>query len=118
MLVINIKKLIILSLSAILLIFGVLIGGCLQPKLSTDYLETQNQIIENITPEEANILIQKNISNKKFVILDVRTHEEFAIEHIEKAVNLDYYSINYFTSFELKIMYIHNLLISFHHFSQ
>lgn len=51
--------------------------------------------LENITPEEAYTLIQKNMNNKKFVILDVRTPEEFASEHIEKAVNLDYYSGNF-----------------------
>jgi len=51
--------------------------------------------LENITPEEAYTLIKKNMNNKKFVILDVRTPEEFASEHIEKAVNLDYYSGNF-----------------------
>jgi rhodanese-related sulfurtransferase len=92
MIIINKKKLIILVLLGVLIILGILIGGCLKAQLCTVYPETQNQIIENITPEEAYSLIQKNMNNKKFVILDVRTPEEFASEHIEKAVNLDYYS--------------------------
>ena len=95
MIIINKKKLIILVLLGVLIILGILIGGCLKAQLCTVYPETQNQIIENITPEEAYSLIQKNMNNKKFIILDVRTPEEFASEHIEKAVNLDYYSATF-----------------------
>ncbi len=54
--------------------------------------EAQTQVIKNITPEEAHVLVQKNKNNPNFVILDVRTPEEFADEHIENAINLNYYS--------------------------
>ena len=75
------------------LIIGVLLtSGCIQTKTNTAKSETQIQIIENITPEEAYILIQENKDNPNFVILDVRTPEEFLGEYIENAVNLDYYS--------------------------
>jgi len=56
---------------------------------------TQTQIIESITPKEAYTLIQNNKGNPDFVILDVRTPAEFADEHIENAVNLDFYSENF-----------------------
>jgi len=95
MIIINKKKLIILVLLGVLIILGILIGGCLKAQLCTVYPETQNQIIKNITPEEAYSLIQKNMNNKKFVILDVRTPEEFTSEHIENAINLDYYSATF-----------------------
>jgi len=95
MIIRNEKKLIILVFLGALIILGMLIGGCLQAQLCTVYPETKNQIIKNIVPEEAYLLIQKNISNKKFVILDVRTPEEFISEHIENAVNLDYYSATF-----------------------
>ena len=95
MIIRNEKKLIILVLLGALIILGMLIGGCLQAQLCTVYPETQNQIIKNITTEEAYSLIQKNINNKKFIILDVRTPEEFTNEHIEKAINLDYYSATF-----------------------
>jgi rhodanese-related sulfurtransferase len=75
------------------LIIGVLLtSGCIQTGNNTAHSETQIQIIENITPEEAYISIQENKDNPNFVILDVRTPEEFLGEYIENAVNLDYYS--------------------------
>jgi rhodanese-related sulfurtransferase len=95
MIIRNKKKLIILVLLGVLIILGMLIGGCLQAQLCTVYPETQKQIIQNITTEEAYLLIQKNISNKNFVILDVRTPEEFASENIENAINIDYYSATF-----------------------
>jgi len=70
----------------VLLVIGVvLVGGCVGQ-------ETPAQIIEDITPQEAFALIQDNQNNPDFIILDVRTPEEFADGHIENAINLDYYS--------------------------
>ncbi|TET17656.1 MAG: rhodanese-like domain-containing protein [Dehalococcoidia bacterium] len=77
----------ILVLSASLIIGFVLIGGCAGKEI-----ETPTQIIEDITPQEAFILIQDNLDNPDFVIIDVRTPEEFADEHIEKAINIDFLS--------------------------
>jgi len=54
--------------------------------------ETQIQVARNIRVKDAYTLIQKNKGNPDFVILDVRTPAEFADEHIENAINLDYYS--------------------------
>ena len=54
--------------------------------------ETATQVIEDITPQEALSLIQDNKNNPDFVILDVRTPQEFAEERIENAINIDYYS--------------------------
>ena len=71
------------------LFLGALIGGIV---LTGVYIKTKTQIIENITPIGAYNLIQENKDNSNFVILDVRTPEEFLGEHIENAVNLDYYS--------------------------
>ena len=68
-------------------------GGCLQSKADIAPTATQIQIIENITPTEAFNLIEDNRDNPNFVLLDIRTPEEFSEEHIENAVNLvDYYS--------------------------
>ena len=76
------KNLMLLALSVSLVTGVVLSGGC---------AASTTQIIENITPQAANILIQENQNNPDFVILDVRTPEEFADGHIENAINIDSY---------------------------
>jgi len=51
--------------------------------------------LRNISPEEAKEIIQKNMGNPNFFLLDVRTKEEFKSAHLEGALNLDYYSPNF-----------------------
>ena len=80
------KKL-LLVLLVLLITTVVVTGGCVGSEQ-----ETPTQIIENVTPQEAFTLIQDNQNNPDFVIIDVRTPEEFADGHIEDAINLDYYS--------------------------
>lgn len=54
--------------------------------------ESEKQIAHKVlTPQEAYDLIKANEGNPNFVILDVRTPEEFEEEHIENAINIDYY---------------------------
>ena len=47
---------------------------------------------KNITCKQAMELIQKHNQDADFIILDVRTPEEFKIEHIENAILIDYRS--------------------------
>ncbi len=81
----SLKNLMMVVFLVSLTISIVLIGGCIVS-------ETPTQLIEDITPQEAFTLIQNNQNNPDFVIIDVRTQEEFSSEHIENAVNIDYYS--------------------------
>ena len=66
-------------------------GGFLTITAGAVESRSQTQIFKDVTPKEASALIQKNNENPEFIILDVRTPEEFANGHIENAVNLDYY---------------------------
>jgi len=54
--------------------------------------EVQTVIIKILPPKEAFELIQKNTGNKNFVIIDIRTPEEFASGHIQGAINMNYHS--------------------------
>ena len=77
----NLKNLMSLAL-LVLLVTGIV--------LTSEHVQTQ--IIQDITPQEAFTLIQENQDNPDFVIIDVRTPQEFAEEHIENAANIDFYS--------------------------
>ncbi len=83
------KKL-LLVLSVLLITTVMVTGGCLDRGITKP--ETPTRIIENVTPQEASTLIQDNQNNPDFIILDVRTPEEFTDGHIESAINLDFYS--------------------------
>jgi rhodanese-related sulfurtransferase len=74
------------------LVIGALAVGC--PSATTDNTppDDPGQIIENVSPLEALDLIQQNEDNADFVIIDVRTAEEYAQDHIEGAINLDFKS--------------------------
>lgn len=50
------------------------------------------QITKHISSEETKKLVEENKNSPDFVILDVRTKEEFDAGHLEHAVNLDFYS--------------------------
>ena len=79
----SLKNFMVLALSVSLVIGVTLTGGCVRDETAT---------IENVTPQEAFTLIQNNQNNPDFVIIDVRTPEEFDGEHIENATNIDFYS--------------------------
>ena len=54
--------------------------------------EMNLQTVKKITPQQAHDLIEKIKYDPDFVILDLRTPEEYKKEHIENAKNLNYYS--------------------------
>jgi rhodanese-related sulfurtransferase len=73
------------GLAALLVLGAVVLGGCVEG----------TQIIKDITPAQAMEKINEEASNPDFVILDVRTPEEFADGHIENAENIDFYASDF-----------------------
>jgi rhodanese-related sulfurtransferase len=53
---------------------------------------TPAYVVPKITAQEAYNLIQENMGNPDFIILDVRTPDEFISGYIAGAINIDYYS--------------------------
>jgi len=52
-------------------------------------------IYADITADSAYSLVQANINNPNFIILDVRTPNEYFPEHLKNAVNLNYYNSDF-----------------------
>lgn len=69
-----------------LLLVTVFLYGC------TIQTDSPNQIFEDIGVQEAFELIQSNQGNTDFILIDIRTPQEFNEGHIENAVNIDFYS--------------------------
>lgn len=63
------------------------ISGCIQIEE-----ESSAQIFEKITAEEAKRLIEERKEDPNFIVIDIRTPEEYAQGHLPGAVNLNFYS--------------------------
>ena len=93
----NLKVLMMLVLSVSLVIGVVWSNGCSSNEGEKKTTEIPSQepppaleLIKNITPSEFNTLIEENKNNPDFIILDVRTPEEYAAGHIENSVMIDF----------------------------
>ena len=78
----------------VLLISFLFITGFSRPGCSPLSIEKMPSL-EEISAKEAYEIIQKNKNNSNFVIIDVRTPEEYESGHIENAINIDFYSDNF-----------------------
>ncbi|MBI2860027.1 MAG: rhodanese-like domain-containing protein [Chloroflexi bacterium] len=74
----------------LLVLLASLAAGCAGKVESTGGVTGQQ--IQNIGTEETLALIQQNRNNNDFVVLDVRTPEEFNSGRLSGAVNIDFYS--------------------------
>ena len=83
---IKIKKKMIIGLFFLILFF---LSGCISNK--DDNSISEDQILKDITVEEAYILIQNNTDDQNFIILDIRTQEEYESGHIQNSIMIDFY---------------------------
>ena len=81
----------------IVLIVGLALAvGCANsPSTTAPAGTTAVTAVQNIDTQKAFDLIQKNRDNPEFVILDVRTPDEFRGGHIPKAINIDVNSADF-----------------------
>ncbi len=87
-----------LALLPVLCICIVLVFGCAQQKLTRQEAmsgDGKQIVVDLLEPRDAFEYIKKNKGNNNFVILDIRTPEEFASGHIEGAVNINFRSDNF-----------------------
>ena len=74
-----------------------LITGCIQTTVQTTPTPatTTTASVPTIDVPDAYNLIQQNVNNPHFIILDVRTADEYNAGHIAGAVNIDYTSAQF-----------------------
>ena len=72
----------------------VMVSGCAQQLTKQQVMGPGEKYfsVDILPPKDAFELIQKNKGNSNFVILDIRTPEEFRDGHIADAINVDFRS--------------------------
>ena len=87
-------KIILITL-LVLLSFLYVTGSCAYITGENTSTRPYEQEIYDVTTDKASNLIQENAGNPDFMVIDVRTPEEYASGYIDTAVNIDYYTADF-----------------------
>lgn len=102
----SVKNLLYVLVITLVLAFSLVAGACSSSESDSDSSTPSdntteqpqiNQKFESISVNEAYNLIQENAGNEDFIIIDLRTQNEFNSGHIEGALNIDYYASDFST---------------------
>ena len=81
-----------LLFSIALVIASVSITSCTEQITKPIVKQSPNQIIKDITAQEASELIDEKRGNPNFIIIDVRTPAEYSDGHVANAININFSS--------------------------
>lgn len=95
-----INKLLASALTVSLLLALITTGACDYITGAYRCTQPQDQRIYDVTTEKAYGLITENANNPDFMIIDVRTAEEYAGGYIEGALNIDFSSGDFTTQLD------------------
>ena len=84
----------------LLLAMSVTAGGCNTVSGGDTNTTTTTSQVYDVTVQKAYDLVQENEGNTDFVVLDVRTPDEYAEGYIEGAINIDYYADDFENSLD------------------
>ena len=86
-----------ITLFSLLFMFCFVVTGIAQPANTppTQTSAGKTTVIKKLSPKEAYDLVQSKKNTTNFVVLDVRTPEEFESGHVEGAININYNSENF-----------------------
>lgn len=85
------RKVRIIAIATVLIISFVAINGFLKPGCYPIYIEKGTKVSE-LSAKEALSMINRNKDNSDFIILDIRTLEEYESGHLENSIRIDFYS--------------------------
>ena len=93
----KILLIILLGLISIITLFP---GGCAYITGENTCTQPYEQRIYDVPTDKAYNLIQENADNPDFIVIDVRTPEEYAGGYIDAAINIDYYAPDFSAQLE------------------
>jgi len=83
-----------IAIAAVLIVSFIAISGFLKPSCYPFYVEKDAEVSE-LSAKEAFSMINRNKDNSDFIILDIRTLEEYESGHLENSIRIDYYSSDF-----------------------